>query len=139
MYASAGSSLSLSSGFNRPGPLVVVRSINADTFLELNRLPDRGETVGAKGIFIVPGGKGANQCVGLARLSKGLNREVHFVGCFGSDDHAPHLKEVMEKEGIQIKNSFRQSPSQRGSACALPLALSPAHAHPTTLLHPAIA
>jgi ribokinase len=48
--------------------LLVVGSVNADIYIELERLPLKGETISAKDDsgFMLPGGKGANQVRGSA-------------------------------------------------------------------------
>jgi hypothetical protein len=50
-------------------PLVVVGSVNADIYLEIERLPMEGETIAAGSGQTLPGGKGANQAACAARLS----------------------------------------------------------------------
>lgn len=77
------------------GPLLVVGSVNADIYVELKKLPLPGETLEAqKGSGIVlPGGKGANQAFGAARMAKG--KQVKFCGHFGDDTHGPTLKKFM--------------------------------------------
>ena len=48
--------------------IVVVGSVNLDLVVRVERLPKPGETVGGGSFRRVPGGKGANQAVGCARL-----------------------------------------------------------------------
>ena len=43
-------------------------SVNLDLVVRVERLPERGETVGGGAFSRVPGGKGANQAVACARL-----------------------------------------------------------------------
>lgn len=50
-------------------PLVVVGSVNADIYVEIERLPMEGETIAAGSGQTLPGGKGANQAACAARLS----------------------------------------------------------------------
>lgn len=50
-------------------PLVVVGSVNADIYVEIDRLPIEGETIAATSGQTLPGGKGANQASCAARLS----------------------------------------------------------------------
>lgn len=50
-------------------PLVVVGSVNADIYVEIERLPVEGETIAAASGQTLPGGKGANQAACAARLS----------------------------------------------------------------------
>lgn len=50
-------------------PLVVVGSVNADIYVEVDKLPKEGETIVAKSGHTFAGGKGANQAACAARLS----------------------------------------------------------------------
>jgi ribokinase len=67
-----------------PPRLTVVGSINLDLVAEVERLPQPGETLTARHLHRVPGGKGANQAVAAARLGA----EVRFVGAVGEDHFA---------------------------------------------------
>ncbi|CAN5263689.1 ribokinase [soil metagenome] len=64
--------------------LTVVGSINLDLVARVERLPRPGETLSGATLDRIPGGKGANQAVGTARLGA----EVRMVGCVGADPHA---------------------------------------------------
>ena len=48
--------------------ILVVGSINMDLVLEMDRLPEGGETLLGRRYSYIPGGKGANQAVAAARL-----------------------------------------------------------------------
>jgi ribokinase len=75
--------------------LTVVGSINLDLVVRAERLPRPGETVSGASFSRVPGGKGANQAVGAARLGA----EVALVGCVGTDSVAAEaLAAVREAE-----------------------------------------
>ena len=51
------------------GPILTVGSLNMDEIVHVPRLPALGETLlGAGSLKLVPGGKGANQAVAMARL-----------------------------------------------------------------------
>jgi ribokinase len=64
--------------------LTVVGSINLDLVARVERLPRPGETLTDATLDRIPGGKGANQAVGAARLGA----EVRMVGCVGTDAFA---------------------------------------------------
>jgi ribokinase len=64
--------------------LTVVGSVNLDLVAKVERLPRAGETLAATSFERIPGGKGANQAVGAARLGA----DVRFVGCVGRDSAA---------------------------------------------------
>eukprot|EP00455_Lapot_gusevi_P005814 TRINITY_DN12488_c0_g1_i1.p1 TRINITY_DN12488_c0_g1~~TRINITY_DN12488_c0_g1_i1.p1 ORF type:complete len:307 (+),score=102.17 TRINITY_DN12488_c0_g1_i1:56-976(+) len=80
--------------------IVCVGSVNADIYVEIDRLPVEGETLSAKedSGFMLPGGKGANQAVATSKL--GAN--TFFVGMFGNDSHAQVLKHVLEEHKVNI-------------------------------------
>ena len=61
--------------------VVVVGSINMDLVVRSARLPVPGETLIGHSLTEIPGGKGANQAVGAARL--GAN--VSLIGRLGDD------------------------------------------------------
>lgn len=50
-------------------PLVIVGSVNADIYVEIDKLPKESETLVAKSGHTFAGGKGANQAACAARLS----------------------------------------------------------------------
>ena len=49
-------------------PIVVVGSLNMDFVVQVDVLPERGETVGGRRFAMLPGGKGANQACAVGRL-----------------------------------------------------------------------
>ena len=64
--------------------ITVIGSINIDFMVKTERMPERGETVAGDNFYILPGGKGANQAVAIARLGK----KVNFVAKKGKDQFA---------------------------------------------------
>ena len=50
-----------------PPELVVLGSLNMDLVAQAERLPAAGETVAARTLLTLPGGKGANQALAAAR------------------------------------------------------------------------
>ena len=61
--------------------ITVIGSINFDIMIKTKRLPERGETIAGENLYFLPGGKGANQAVAIARLGK----KVYFVAKKGKD------------------------------------------------------
>ncbi len=62
-------------------PIVVVGSINMDLVVHAGQIPAAGQTLLGNGFQMHPGGKGANQAVGVARLGW----PVEMIGMLGSE------------------------------------------------------
>ena len=75
---------------------VVVGSLNLDTSITLERMPQPGETIAAQGISLNPGGKGANQAFALGRLGC----PVAMVGAVGQDAAGDTLLESLQAAGV---------------------------------------
>ncbi len=77
----------------REGHIVVVGSINMDLVGKTERMPRGGETLLGSDFRMVPGGKGANQAVAVARAGG----QVKMVGRVGADifgeQHIANLRE----------------------------------------------
>jgi len=78
--------------------IAVVGSINADLVVRCARLPRPGETISARDVSEVPGGKGANQAVAAARLGS----EVAMIGRVGDDAFGQRLKNGLQENGIGV-------------------------------------
>ena len=93
--------------------VLVVGSINADLFIPVDRLPEKGENVVAKdsdGRYIA-GGKGANTAVSCSRL--GIS--TLFCCMFGDDDNAKMLRHVMMDNKVDISTCQQvEKPSGTG-------------------------
>jgi len=76
--------------------LTVIGSINMDLVARVDRFPKPGETLTGTSFTTVPGGKGANQAVTLARL--GAN--VAMVGRVGEDAFGDTYLRSFEKDGV---------------------------------------
>ncbi|HSV31150.1 MAG TPA: ribokinase [Atribacteraceae bacterium] len=76
--------------------ILVIGSINMDLVLQAERIPQAGETFFGQAYQYIPGGKGANQAVALARLGA----SVTFVGRVGNDTQGLRLREGLGREGI---------------------------------------
>lgn len=76
--------------------ILVLGGVNMDFVVKAERVPKPGETLIGSDFSIVPGGKGANQAVCIARL-KG---KAILGGCVGKDQIGQQLKQGLEKEGV---------------------------------------
>ncbi len=77
--------------------IAVVGSINMDMTVTAKRIPHKGETLLGDSLSYIPGGKGANQAVAMARLGA----EVEMFGCVGNDGNGQSLLRNLEAEGIK--------------------------------------
>lgn len=95
--------------------IVVVGSLNMDLVVLAKRAPKRGETVLGDEIHFIPGGKGANQAVGLARLGA----ETTMIGAVGSDAFGVKLMEALQKDGVNTTSIKRLASVATGVASIL--------------------
>jgi len=79
------------------GRVVVVGSLNQDLVVNLERMPDSGETVFGTSLERNAGGKGLNQAVAAARIGV----PVSMVGSISADSAGDFLMRVVEDEGIE--------------------------------------
>ncbi|GAA6623562.1 ribokinase [Scytonema sp. NUACC26] len=82
--------------------IIVLGSINIDLVATVPRLPVAGETLLGQDFFKVPGGKGANQAVALARL--GI--PTHMIGRVGGDSFAEELVSSLQESRVKTENIF---------------------------------
>lgn len=80
--------------------IVVVGSINMDLVTKTPRAPELGETILGIGFEQIPGGKGANQAVAMARLGA----DVHLIGRVGNDDIGIALINAMKEAHVNVEN-----------------------------------
>ncbi len=79
--------------------VVVVGSLNMDLVARAQRLPRAGETLPGDSFFTVPGGKGANQAVAVARLGG----SVAMIGNVGDDAYGQQLRQALYVEGVDCR------------------------------------
>ncbi len=79
--------------------VVVVGSINMDLVVRSDHVPAPGETVLGSDFQTIPGGKGANQAVAVARLGA----RCTMIGRVGDDAFGARLGEGLRGEGIDTR------------------------------------
>lgn len=89
------------------GKIVVIGSINLDLVVEVDEIPKLGETVMGNSLSQIPGGKGANQAVAMAKLGC----DVDFLGKVGNDNFADLVLDSMKKAGVNTRNIKRENTS----------------------------
>ncbi|HEU5374545.1 MAG TPA: ribokinase [Ktedonobacteraceae bacterium] len=94
--------------------VLAVGSLNMDQVVQVERLPVWGETLLSAGsVRLVPGGKGANQAVAMARLGA----SVRMAGRVGADPFGAHLLKALQAD--LIDTSLVLVDSQEASGVAL--------------------
>ncbi|AEI40329.1 ribokinase [Paenibacillus mucilaginosus KNP414] len=79
--------------------IAVVGSLNMDIVVSMARMPLVGETVQGSAVHYIPGGKGANQAAGAARLGA----EVKMIGSVGSDIFGTQLVDSLRAFGVDTE------------------------------------
>ena len=79
--------------------VLVFGSLNMDLVTRTHRLPQPGETIAGYGFETVPGGKGANQAVAVARLGV----PVQMRGRVGGDEFGRMLIESLQLAGVDCE------------------------------------
>lgn len=92
--------------------IVVVGSINIDITLNVDELPQPGRTVSTSKHSVIPGGKGANQAVGAAKLGC----EVSLIGKVGDDYDSTIVYTCMEENHVDVQAVRRDSHAETGKA-----------------------
>lgn len=77
--------------------LAVVGSINIDQTVTAERIPLKGETLPGVNLRYIPGGKGANQAVAMAKLGA----QVEMFGCVGDDENGRKMVANLSANGVE--------------------------------------
>lgn len=82
--------------------ITVIGSFVMDNVAKMDKFPQAGETVLGNSLEFFPGGKGANQCVSVARLGG----DVEMVGMLGKDGNGDIFRQILKDEGVKAENVF---------------------------------
>jgi len=96
------------------GTVWVVGSINLDLVIRAAELPRPGETVAARSLTRLPGGKGANQAVAAARLGA----ITRMVGRVGEDDAGSTLRRFLAEFDVDVAD-VTSEPGESGTAVVM--------------------
>ena len=75
-----------------------------DLVVRVDTPPRPGETIFGSSFITVPGGKGLNQAVALARAGGA----VEFIGTVGTDSYGDELAALMVREGMRVEGLRRE-------------------------------
>jgi ribokinase len=93
--------------------ILVVGSLNMDQIVRVPRLPRLGETLlGAGSLRLVPGGKGANQAVAMARLGA----TIAMAGRVGNDPFGERLLSSLQGDSVDTDLIVVDSEEASGTA-----------------------
>src|SRR5512133_67562 len=92
--------------------ILVVGSLNADLVVRVPRFPQPGETISGEDLRIIPGGKGANQAVAVARQGT----SVSMLGRVGNDSFGPDLIHNLKQNHVDTTYVQIASDSATGTA-----------------------
>jgi ribokinase len=92
--------------------VIIAGSINMDVVVQTVNHPKVGETVEAKALNFVPGGKGSNEAIAASRLGA----ETFLIGKLGLDNFGDELEGFLKKEKLDLKYLTRTSKAKSGTA-----------------------
>ncbi len=78
--------------------ILVIGSLNMDSVIETEHMPQLGETISGKSISLIPGGKGANQAYAAGKLGG----SVAMIGAVGADSFGDTLKQNLASVNVDI-------------------------------------
>jgi len=97
---------------NERPKILVVGSINMDTYLYSSKLPHNGATNFLSNLSKRPGGKGLNQAIGTAKLG----HQVRLIGCVGSDSESNTMFQELKKNSVNTEGLTRSDDTETGKA-----------------------
>ncbi len=92
--------------------IIVLGSINMDLVVSTDRAPEGGETLFGSSFQTIPGGKGANQAVAIARQGS----EVSMIARVGNDGFGGELIKKLAENSVDVKNVKRDDACSTGVA-----------------------
>lgn len=86
--------------------IIVIGNINMDYNLFVRNIPMPGETVNIENCMVIPGGKGGNQAVGIAKTGGYVN----LIACLGDDQDGHAIYATLQDSGVRMEGvSFHKS------------------------------
>lgn len=108
--------------------ITIIGSLNTDLVTTTSRIPSGGETLTAASFSTGPGGKGANQAVACARLSRSSPTSsqspisdvtVRMLGAVGADEFGPVLISSLSSSGVETSQIHSIKGTNTGVAVIL--------------------
>ncbi len=96
-------------------PVLVIGSLNMDFVVQTEKLPLRGETIKGREFRMIPGGKGANQALAVARLGG----RARMVGRVGEDGFGRNLRDGLSSGGVDTTRVWPTPGAATGVALIL--------------------
>lgn len=91
---------------------LVIGSMNFDTYLWADALPQGNQTLHCHHSLTMPGGKAFNQAIGLAKLKQ----ELFVIGKIGADYEGSKLLATLNQQGIDTLSVFLEHKENTGRA-----------------------
>ena len=95
--------------------ILVLGSINMDVVVKGPKFPEYGHTISCDSIHMIPGGKGANQAVTVARLGK----KVLLIGAVGKDSAGDQLLSYLKSQNVDTTQIIQVEKQGSGIFVAL--------------------
>lgn len=94
------------------GKIVVIGSMNMDINISVSKIPSDGETILSNSTVLLPGGKGANQAVGVGRLGG----RAYAIGRLGGDSDGRDIYTNLLDNSVHTDGVVFDSSSVTGKA-----------------------
>ena len=92
--------------------ILVIGSLNMDYSIQLNRIPQIGETIKANKYIKSEGGKGANQAYTIGKLGGNIS----MIGAVANDNNGKTLKDNLSSVNVDISGIETINDGQTGTA-----------------------
>lgn len=92
--------------------ILVIGSLNLDIVVNVEHMPEVGETILCSHMDMIPGGKGANQACAAAKLGA----ETTILGVVGKDMYADKQLESLREAGVDITRILKRDKISTGLA-----------------------
>jgi ribokinase len=92
--------------------ILVIGSLNMDFVVSVEEMPRKGETISAKNMQLIGGGKGANQACAAGKLGA----PTAMLGAVGKDTYGDRLLDSLKQAGVDVSRILRLEEETTGIA-----------------------